>query len=454
MSAEDRNPRYRSPVMHDRTRTVTTIVVAVALGVASTALSWFRLAPTARATLWAEDGRNFVSDAAAHGLGALFDPFGGYLQFVPRLLAWVAVTVAGPEHLAQTVTLLACATVGVVSACLFVFGRLRLSVPGAVLLAFVPPLVPSAPREVLGALDNLHWFLLLLAPWVFAAVPRRWWSAVVTAAVAAVLVLSETQAVLFVPLLLLGIRSPRKWPLVGTVLASGAVQVVTAFVSPRQAVDYGTAHVSLWDIVVGYVTVPLPSAWTSDLTTVAHTIAAHGVWPWFGIAALCLALVVCAAIASPSRLWLLVATVGGSCAVWAAAVVVTPAPGFELAHDTAARVAAFGPQRYTTAPAAFVLCALVVAADALLVWRLHRPTRSARVGLTVASAVVAAAVVVPLVLCFTTAPSGRSAGPTLDSELGAASTTCRTTSDDAVRLGQAPSATWLTTLPCAYVLRH
>ncbi|RKH60418.1 hypothetical protein D7W81_25595 [Corallococcus aberystwythensis] len=42
----------------------------------------------AHAHLWAEDGPVFLADALAHGLGATFKPYAGYLHIVPRLLAW------------------------------------------------------------------------------------------------------------------------------------------------------------------------------------------------------------------------------------------------------------------------------------------------------------------------------------------------------------------------------
>ncbi len=58
--------------------------MAVLVLALSTAVAWSRLDPVQRATLWAEDGRNFVSEYMVDGLGAtLFRPFGGYLQLVP-----------------------------------------------------------------------------------------------------------------------------------------------------------------------------------------------------------------------------------------------------------------------------------------------------------------------------------------------------------------------------------
>ncbi len=209
--------------------------------VVATAASWARLDPVARANLWAEDGRDFVSDASTDGLGAtLFRPFGGYLQFLPRLLAWVATRVTGPEHLAQVVTLLACATVGVVSALLWAYGRTLLgSDAAALLLAAVPPLIPTAPREALGTLTTCTRGCSCSPRCVFAAVPRRRWSAWAAAAIALVVLLSETAGGGFAPLLLLGIRSPRRWPLVGAVLLGAVAAVVTAGGGPGPVIDYG-----------------------------------------------------------------------------------------------------------------------------------------------------------------------------------------------------------------------
>ncbi|MFZ7088763.1 hypothetical protein [Curtobacterium sp. RRHDQ10] len=422
-------------------------VVAVLITVASTAIADARLTPTDRHTLWAEDGRDFVSDALAHGLwGSIAIPLGGYLQVLPRFLAWFATAIAGPEHLAQTVTLLSCLCVGVVSALLWVYSHDRLASPVLrVLLALVPPLIPTAPREALGTMNNLHWFLLLLAPWVFAFVPRTWWTSAATAALALVTMLSETQAALFIPLLLLGIRTPRKWPVVVAVVVGTVAEILTTLTSPRELIDYGPAHIDAADVAIGFLTVPFPATWTGDLPDVARIYSKVGIAVFAITAAVSIAVVVAAAVVGTRRrLWMIVATVAGAIAVWSAAILISPAPGFDFVPATAEHIASFGVWRYTMIVSGFLLAALVVAADAFLA----RP----RVAMRLLGISVAAAVVVPLVVNVAPLPSSRDLGPALGTEIPAATEQCAIDPTADVQVGQAP-ARWSTTLPCSYVTR-
>lgn len=424
-----------------------TVLTAVVLLVVGTLLASLRLTWLEQQTLWAEDGRDFVSDALARpSITTLFAPFGGYQQFLPRVLAWVATSVTGPEHLAPVVTLLACATVGSVSALLFLYSRSVLTSPVLrVLLALVPPLIPTAPREALGTLDNLHTFLLLLAPWAFAFVPRSWWTSAATAVVALVVLLSEAQAVLLLPLLLIGVRSSRKWPVVAAAVLGAVVEVVTIVTAPRLHVDYGPAHITLADAALGFVTAAVPAAWTWDLTSVAHVIAAAGTLPFLAAAAVGIALAAAGAVVGRwSHRWLIVATVLMAGAVWTGAILITPAPAFAFTHDTAQHVAGFGVWRYTTAASGFLLVALVVVADALVTGR----GRTRRV----LALVVALTVAVPLVVDVHTPPSSRDGGPALVTQVEPARVTCRSGGSRTVAVRQQP-ATWVTTLPCAYVTR-
>ncbi len=274
-----------------------TALLAALVLVLATAVAWSRLDPEQRATLWAEDGRDFVSAYFVDGLGAtLFRPFGGYLQLVPRVIAAVSGTIAGPEHLAQTVTLLACAGVGAVSALLYLYSRTVLRTPVApFLLAAVPPLIPTAPREALGTMNNLHSFLLLLVPVVLLAVPRSWWTSAGTAVLVVAVVLSDTQALLFAPLLLAGIRDRRKWPVVAAFLAAGAAQVATVVAFPRPAISYGASGpVTIADVVVGFVSVPLTTVWTTRLDAVSTLIADTGTAPIVALTVVCVAVAVAA----------------------------------------------------------------------------------------------------------------------------------------------------------------
>lgn len=423
-------------------------LVAVVVAVLATAAAWYRIDPVARATLWAEDGRDFVSDDTLFGLGgSLFRPFGGYLQFVPRLVAALSDAVAGPAHLAQAVTGLSCAVVGGVSALLWLSSRALFRTRTApFLLAAVPPLIPTAPREALGTMNNLHSFLLLLVPFVLVLVPRTWWTSAASAVVVAAIVLSETQAVLFAPLLLVGIRQRRKWPVIAAFVAAAAAQLVTTLVFPRPPISYGDIPVTLTDVVVGFVTVAVPTVWTSHLDAVGAVVAGVGTWPFVLLAAVCLAAAVAGVVLGrTAHRWLVPATVLGAAAVWAAALLVTPANGFAFTTGIAEHVAHFGPARYTTVASGFLLTALVVTADA--VWGPGRIRRGVAV-------VLAVAVVVPLVVGFHDGVrTGRSGGPTVPAQVDDARATCERTGGPTVTVRQAPDRPpWRTTLSCAELL--
>jgi hypothetical protein len=421
-------------------------LVAVVLAVVAASVAWSRLDPVARGTLWAEDGRDFVSDQTLLGLGGtLFRPFGGYLQLVPRLLAAVSTGVADPAHLAQTVTALSCAVVGGVSSLLWLYGRSVLRTRSApFLLAAVPSLIPTAPREALGTMNNLHSFLLLLVPFVLVTVPRSWWTSAASALLVVTIVLSETQAVLFAPLLLAGIRQRRKWPVVGAFLVAAVAQLVTAVTFPRPTISYGgTTPVTFADVLVGFVTVPLATVWTSRLDAVASVVGRAGVWPFAALAAVCLATAVAAVVLGRAQhRWLVPATVLGGAAVWAAALLVTPASRFAFTSGVADHVAGFGPVRYATVTSGFLLLALVVVADAL--WDRGRLRRTAAL-------VIALAVAVPLVVgLHDGGHAGRSDGPTVASQVDEARSTCERTGGPTVTVRQAPDRSpWRTTLACA-----
>ncbi len=427
---------------------VVLVAVALAVAVLATTAAWFRIDPVAQASLWAEDGRDFVSEETLLGLGAtLFRSFGGYLQFMPRVVAALSDSVADAAHLAQTVTALSCAVVGGVSALLWAYGRTLLRTRTApFLLAAVPPLIPMAPREALGTMNNLHSFLLLLLPFVLVSVPRSWWTSAGSAVVVVAIVLSEPQAVLFAPLLLVGIRQRRKWLVGAAFVVTSAAQLATTVLFPRPAISYGSTPVTFADVVVGFVTVPVPAVWTSRLDAVGGAVSDVGVWPFVVLAAVCLASAVAGVVLGrTAHRWLVPGTVLGAAVVWSASLLVSPAEGFVFTAGVADHVAGFSPTRYVTVTSGFLLVALVVTADAL--WGRGRVRR-------VLAVVLAVAVAVPLVVGFhDTGHNTRSDGPTLPSQVDEARATCERTGGPTVVVRQAPDyAPWLTTLPCGDLL--
>lgn len=297
-------------------------------------------------------------------------------------------------------------------------------------------------------MNNLHSFLLLLVPWALLFVPRTWWSSAATACLVAAIVLSETQSFIFAPLLLLGIRARRKWPIVGAFVVASIAQVATYIWFPRQPIDYGsTTPVTVRDVAVGYLTVPLMTVWTTRLDAVATFVSSHGVTPFLALAAVCIGAAASGIVvgSAPHR-WLIPATVLGSVTVWAAALLVTPSDSFAFSHGLARHVATFGTIRYATVTSGLLLISLVVVADAL--WG----SGWVRRGLAVSLAVV---LVVPMVVNYHDGgPAQRSEGPTVESQLPAARDQCATDRTATVQLKQSPDRPpWTVTLSCVYVER-
>lgn len=342
---------------------------------------------------------------------------------------------------------MSCAGVGAVSAVIYLYARTMLrTVVAPFVLAAVPPLIPTAPREALGTMNNLHSFLLLAIPFALLFVPRSWWSSAATAALVAIIVLSETQALLFAPLLLAEVRSPRKWPVIAAFLGAGIAQSVTFVQFPRSAIDYGTTtSVGLGDVIVGFITVPLSTVWTTRLDVVAHVITHAGIAPFVLLAAACVVAAVIAIIlgSGPHR-WLVSATVLGAAAIWAAALLVTPAASFAFTQGIADHVAAFGTIRYATVSSGLLLVALVVVADAL--WGKSWIRRGFALAITMA-------VAAPLVANFhDSGHARRDDGPTITSQIPAAREECEAGDSTDALLRQSPDRPpWTVTLSCAYL---
>ncbi|GAA3336502.1 hypothetical protein [Curtobacterium citreum] len=301
-------------------------VAAVLVGVVATAAAWYRLGPLTRATVWAEDGGPFFRDRLAAGVdGSLLRPYAGYLHLLPRLV--VDLGFARPiEQYAVTIAGACCVVVGVVAGAVFVLARdLVPSWPLRLVLAAVPVTVPVVPYEISGNAANLHWFMLVLVPWLFAARVRTWWAAGSIAVLALVAVLTEPQTLLFAPLLLVAwwgrarVAGLRALPVTLAVVVAGAAQVVTALTTERAS---RPGHPTVGDVGRGYLLQPLAGAWTRHVGTVAAAVDRHGAVVVLLPVVVVLALVAAALVVGGWRARAQVlALAAGSVVVWTAALV-------------------------------------------------------------------------------------------------------------------------------------
>jgi hypothetical protein len=322
--------------------------------------------------------------------------------------------------------------------------------PLRVLLALVPAIIPLAPVEIAGTAANLHWYLLFLAPWVFAWRPRAWWAAGALAVVAGSVTASEIQAAVFLPLLL-GRRSRRVVPVAVVALLGVAAQVAAALAHPRSS-SHQSGITSFQDMTAGWFAQAVAGSWDADVRAVGATVSAHGWWVVVVPGVLVLGCIVLAAVraAWPAR-WMLVAAVVGAVVVWYAALTVNRTPGTDWSSFTPAAWAGTAPLRYAAASSMFLTAAVVIAGDVLtsrvpgarrtVVARASRGLGVVLVAATVAVAVLGAGAV-PL----------RAAGPVWSAEVQRRAATCAADPADHVRIGAMPRlAGWDAVVPCAMV---
>lgn len=409
-------------------------LLVVGIGLAVAALAWFRLTPVARATVWAEDGMVFLSHASAMSLReTVVAPYMGYLHVVPRIVAEAVVTVVPTSGWGSALTAASCAVTGAVAA-----GVLRLardvvpSLPARTALALATVAAPLLPIEVLGNLANLHWLLLWLTPWLLLADGggrvRRWLLAVVTFLV----VTTEVQAAIFLPLLLWRPRARGAIPRAVAFVAGLALQLAAVLTTPRQT--GGGAAPGVGEVLVSW----------------SHVV----VLPWFlgtgrylagasGDLGTVLALAVCAGLGAAvvvvarygTRLQAVVAGVAPlvGVALWATALLLNT-PATRGTDDT------FIALRYGYVPSLLLVPPLALAVAVLPAVRTRRLLATT---LAVQTVAVLALSLVP--------PSARGHGPPWDEGSQVASRACGATpSPPAVDVPIAPTG-WSARIACAAV---
>jgi hypothetical protein len=176
------------------------VVLALAVGAVAFVVAVTRLPRNRWDTLYAEDGRVFLADAAAGPLRHLFDPYGGYLQLVPRLIAGVVAEALPPRLWAYGSNgLTAVCTAMVAGAVVFYSGGVVHSRTCRVLLGLLTVLLPLIAFQVVDSSANIHSFLLWLGFWVVLWPARNARGALLAALVILVIGLSEPQSVFLIP---------------------------------------------------------------------------------------------------------------------------------------------------------------------------------------------------------------------------------------------------------------
>jgi hypothetical protein len=418
----------------------------LALWLALAAIAWFRLDAVARGTIWAEDGRNFLQ-GALDGV-SLFHPYAGYEHVVPRAIAALVVAVVPIEGWAIGITVLTTAVTASVGALVYgVTASLPLSRLARLALAALTVLTPALASEVLGNSANLHTVFLWLAPWLFLARPRSWWSSAGLAVVAFLTTATEIQMLLFAPLLLLRIRDRRRWPLAGGAVAGLVLQIVVTVAFPRPTTD--AVRPSLASVTDGFALQVGGGMWLSPLGPLLRLVADHGWWVAYVTLIPVLVVGIVAVATRGANRWLILVLLLAAPVLWTAGFLLNTDLGFDYAAFPPDRIATISTLRYAVAPSMLFLAVLVLAVDR---WARRAPgVGGVRRGIRVGGAVVVgASVVVALVLSADgSGESRKSGGPVWAESIAVARADCAEANTREISLQTAPARpTWQVTLSC------
>lgn len=340
--------------------------MAISIVLVAAALAYLRLPAASRATVYAEDGPLFLVQHQRLGVwGSVFEPYAGYLQFVPRLITNLAIAIAPLERYATTVNILVCLATGVVASLVFLCSRdVVSSLAARLVLASITVLAPLLPAEVLGDMANFHWLVLWLTPWILMYRPTRWWQSGVLAAIVLASALTEIQVVLFLPLVVLSVRRPRSWPISAALIVGVVWQLLASLGSTR---PHGSAHPGVLDVLKGYGQQVLVGSWLPAPAGLTSAYVHLGWWSALlgGLPFLAVAVVITFRIRGWRLLAPVVAAVGAT-ATWVAAIIVNRQPWFLWNSMTANQLAHPGLLRYAVVPSMFLIALVVLLADHLL----------------------------------------------------------------------------------------
>jgi len=418
------------------------LIISLTVAIVTATLAWIRMNPVARGTMWAEDGPVFSARSLDPSTQTawVFTPYDGYTHALSQAVSNAVWAVVPLPDIAAAFTLAACLIAGSVAALVYLLtASWRLHIVGRLLLALTTVCVPNATFEVLGNLANAHWFLLWLAPFLFLFRPRSWVTSAAAAIGVFVVTTSEIQSLLFAPLVLVGVRSIRKIPMIAA-LALGAVIQLLAYVQGSR--ERGTPPD--WLAVVDGYFLHAPLTGLTGVGQGSSTLVAYSGW---GIAyAAILPFLVCAiwfSRGSRRRAYLAIILGAASVILWVAGFAINYHISFDYPDYSDSELTRGVAQlRYAIVPTM-----LLFAFVALAVGRALRVRTERRAAIAVA------------VLCLFVFVAGfhvsdggvRANGPAWATEIADAKTTCSSLPDADVDIALSPEP-WKLTIPCERIL--
>ena len=417
---------------------------------AGSLLAYFRIPSVSARTVWAEDGTLFLQEYLDQGPG-LFTPYAGYLHFLPRAVVAVVTPIFGLESYAIAVTIACCIILGLVATLTFYCSSaLTKSLIPRLCWASIPVLAAPSAIETLGNAANLHWYTLWLAPWVLVKAPSRLGQGILLGSTALVIGLTEIQAALFLPLVFFRLRNKSLWWAKIGLAAGVACQLYTLWMFPRPQGGTGETG-DLLSVVYGYLLNTSAAIFYGDSSTIIDLVQRFGYAPIL-LSAVPFAIVTYLLLRLGDPLQRLMGCVWliASVVVWAAAVVINPAPYFHYSQFISETDwEAFLLSRYSAVPSMFLIALLPL----LISRNSGIKTVSVRLAAYVRSpqfygGVVGAFVILQSVYYFPTTDL-RSYGPEWAPQVRAAQQACR--ADPALEsadIQQAPGS-WVTEIPCS-----
>ncbi|MBD7995406.1 hypothetical protein H9639_08870 [Arthrobacter sp. Sa2CUA1] len=426
-------------------------MMLIAVGLAGTLLAFFRVPAVSSGTVWAEDGRVFLQEYLEQGPG-LLAPYDGYLHFLPRLIVAFVAAVFGLEAYAVALTAACSVVIGLIAALTYYCtSALTSNVTARLAWASIPVLVAPGALETMGNAANLHWYLLWLMPWVLLKHPDTFAQKLVLAAAALAGALSEIQSVLFLPLLLWRIKDKSLWWAKGGFIIGVVCQITTLLAFPRERDGMGQD----WDIlsvIYGYFLNSSAAVSFGSSTVISNHIQAFGPAPIIlsAIPFAVVAILVMRLSVGVQRVagitWLLASGI-----VWAAAVVVNPAPYFKYAEfDTLDKWSEFFLSRYSTAPSMFLLALipLLIAATSASSGSDLQRTRDSFIKTPHFRAALAGVFLILQSIYFFPVDAASSSGPSWAEGVRAARISCSTDPTlSSVEILQEPAG-WRSTIRC------
>ncbi len=433
------------------------LVCMVLILVFGAGLSWERLSPTTRGTLWAEDVRNFIGNAVHSGpITPLLHPYAGYLQLVPRVIADVTVGFEPVSSWALSMAAGSCLVTGGCATVVFICSaEITDSTLLRVFIACITLLDPLAPREVLGNTANLHWYFLWTTPWLLIYRPRTRVGGWALGAVALLAALSEIQMILFVPLLLWKWRDRIRRPVRGLFLIGLTGQIVATLCAPRGA---SAGHLlGPGALGYGYLINCVMTIFDPNPKEVGSLIS-------FGGAAVGVALLIPFAMAARYAVKqgtqvqrILAITLSlGSLVLYMLAVEISPGAFYDYTAMSRTQLADPWLARYGVVPSMFLIALIPLA---YIVWAQarHRPLASGRLSpiRSIAGRLMLATFLILLVIHLVPVATRRSNGPVLVTQVTAQEIVCsgQSARHEVTLLGD-PGPGWKVELSCRYLREH